>query len=143
MRSRGDRTPRVAANGAMPASILMSPAPPQALNGTLSSSSSTVSSGPSGSGIMASLNKANEQTWLVIGRQHSFTLRAMLTMNVTGQVSEQMGDLDRAQGAYEHALRHNSLSIPALTQVASIARIREHYPKVDMPLPPLSQPFPH
>ncbi|KAH8120724.1 hypothetical protein DFH11DRAFT_1500001 [Phellopilus nigrolimitatus] len=58
------------------------------------------------------LAKANEETWLLIG-----------------SVAEQMGDLDRALSAYESALRHNPHSLPGLTQVAGIARIRENYSK--------------
>ncbi|KAI0689680.1 hypothetical protein C8T65DRAFT_106406 [Cerioporus squamosus] len=58
------------------------------------------------------LNQANEQTWLMIGR-----------------VAEQMGNLEHALSAYENALRHNSHSLPGLTQVAGIARIKENYPK--------------
>ncbi|TFY61684.1 hypothetical protein EVG20_g6962, partial [Dentipellis fragilis] len=45
-----------------------------------------------------------------------------------GNVAEQMGDLEHALSAYEHALRHNPLSVPGLTQVAGIARIKENYP---------------
>ncbi|KAI0252658.1 hypothetical protein BJV78DRAFT_1281512 [Lactifluus subvellereus] len=70
---------------------------------------------PSASGpLPPSIQKlvdANEQTWLVIG-----------------SVAEQMGDLEHAATAYENALRHNPMSIPGLTQVAGIARIRENYP---------------
>jgi hypothetical protein len=44
-----------------------------------------------------------------------------------------MGDLDHAMSCYEHALRHNSSSISAITQVAGIARVRENYPKVPSP----------
>ncbi|EJD04484.1 uncharacterized protein FOMMEDRAFT_19703 [Fomitiporia mediterranea MF3/22] len=58
------------------------------------------------------LSKANEETWLLIG-----------------SVAEQMGDLDRALSAYERALQHNPNSLPGLTQVAGIARIRENYSK--------------
>ncbi|KAL5535069.1 SSN6 [Sanghuangporus sanghuang] len=58
------------------------------------------------------LARANEETWLLIG-----------------SVAEQMGDLDRALSAYERALLHNSNSLPGLTQVAGIARIRENYTK--------------
>ena len=49
---------------------------------------------------------------------------------VAGTVAEQMGDLDRALSAYENALRHNPHSLPGLTNVAGIARIRENYSKV-------------
>lgn len=45
-------------------------------------------------------------------------------------MAEQIGDLDRALSAYENALRHNPHSLPGLTQVAGIARIRENYVKV-------------
>lgn len=41
-----------------------------------------------------------------------------------------MNDLDFALTAYEHALRHNPRCVPALSQVAGIARIKENYPKV-------------
>ncbi|OBZ80027.1 General transcriptional corepressor ssn6 [Grifola frondosa] len=46
-----------------------------------------------------------------------------------GRVAEQMGNLEHALSAYEHALRHNPLSLSGLTQVAGIARIKENYPK--------------
>ncbi|THG93797.1 hypothetical protein EW026_g7537 [Hermanssonia centrifuga] len=58
------------------------------------------------------LASANETTWLLIGR-----------------VAEQMGNLEHALSAYEHALRHNPQSLSGLTQVAGIARIKENYPK--------------
>lgn len=40
-----------------------------------------------------------------------------------------MGDLDGALQAYEHALRHNQWSVPAMTGVAAILRTRESFPK--------------
>ncbi len=43
-----------------------------------------------------------------------------------------MGNLEHALSAYENALRHNSHSLPGLTQVAGIARIKENYPKVSV-----------
>ena len=43
-----------------------------------------------------------------------------------------MGNLEHALSAYEHALRHNSHSLPGLTQVAGIARIKENYPKASV-----------
>ncbi|KAF8512175.1 hypothetical protein JB92DRAFT_337066 [Gautieria morchelliformis] len=58
------------------------------------------------------LAQANESTWLLIGA-----------------VAEQMQDLERAQAAYENALRHNPHSVPSLMQLASIARIKENYAK--------------
>jgi general transcriptional corepressor CYC8 len=51
-------------------------------------------------------------------------------MHRIGSVAEQMGDLEHAATAYENALRHNPMSIPGLTQVAGIARIKENYPMV-------------
>ena len=53
-----------------------------------------------------------------------------MTIGSLGRVAEQMGNLEHALSAYEHALRHNSHSLPGLTQVAGIARIKENYPKV-------------
>ena len=47
-----------------------------------------------------------------------------------GSLSELMGEHDRALEAYENALRHNPYSVKALTQVASLCRIREQFPKV-------------
>ncbi|KAG8903947.1 glucose repression mediator protein [Tulasnella sp. 403] len=58
------------------------------------------------------LAQANEETWILIGN-----------------LAEQMNDPDRAESAYEHALRHNPDSERALTQVASIARSRDDFAK--------------
>ncbi|KZS90350.1 TPR-like protein [Sistotremastrum niveocremeum HHB9708] len=66
------------------------------------------------------LAMANEKTWLLIGSSDD---------GGAGEVSEQMGNMDFALGAYEHALRHNPRCVQALTQVAGIARIKENYPK--------------
>lgn len=63
-------------------------------------------------GPLQALAQANEQTWLLIGA-----------------VSEQLQDSDRALNAYENALRHNPISVSALTQVAGIARGREEFGK--------------
>ncbi|KAH8705812.1 putative transcriptional corepressor Cyc8 [Talaromyces proteolyticus] len=54
----------------------------------------------------------NEQVWLQIG-----------------SLTEMMGDLDGAMGAYEQALRHNQWSIPAMTAISQILRTREQFPK--------------
>lgn len=40
-----------------------------------------------------------------------------------------MGDLDGALQSYEHALRHNQWSVPAMTGIATILRTREQFPK--------------
>ncbi|KIL71092.1 hypothetical protein M378DRAFT_156044 [Amanita muscaria Koide BX008] len=95
--------PAAIANGATHVNPIVSPAVATAVPNTVA---------PSASSIIHKLNVANEQTWLLVGR-----------------VAEQMGDLDHALAAYENALRHNPMSLPGLTQVASIARIKENYPK--------------
>jgi hypothetical protein len=56
----------------------------------------------------------------------------LTSRSYTGRIAEQMGDLDHAQSAYDSALRHNPASLPGLTQVASIARIKENYPIVSV-----------
>ncbi|KAF8624772.1 hypothetical protein AX15_005663 [Amanita polypyramis BW_CC] len=91
-------------NGSTHANAVVSPAVATAVPSTVGA--------PSASTIIHKLNVANEQTWLLVGR-----------------VAEQMGDLDHALAAYENALRHNPMSLAGLTQVASIARIKENYPK--------------
>lgn len=40
-----------------------------------------------------------------------------------------MGDTEGALTAYEHALRHNQYSIPAMSAIACILRTRESFPK--------------
>lgn len=47
----------------------------------------------------------------------------------SGAVSEQLSDTTRALVAYENALRHNPMSVSALTQVAGIARSKEEFSK--------------
>ena len=46
-----------------------------------------------------------------------------------GAVSEQLSDTGRALVAYENALKHNPMSVSALTQVAGIARSKEEFGK--------------
>ncbi|KAJ3884585.1 hypothetical protein GG344DRAFT_83816 [Lentinula edodes] len=62
--------------------------------------------------VIQELNSANERIWLTIGR-----------------LAEQMGDLNHALSAYEHALRHNPSSF-GLTRIADISKIRNVYPKL-------------
>lgn len=62
-------------------------------------------------------------------------------MLCAGAVSEQLNDTDRANAAYEHALRHNPTSVSALTQVAGMARVKEDFHKVS-PSPLSSSSFP-
>lgn len=40
-----------------------------------------------------------------------------------------MGSLEEAMGAYEHALRSNPRSIPALNAISAILRTQEQFPK--------------
>ena len=47
-----------------------------------------------------------------------------------GNLAETMGEFDRAFSAFESALRNNPYSIPALTQLASLSRARDAFPKV-------------
>lgn len=63
-------------------------------------------------GPLQQLAQANEQTWLLIGA-----------------VAEQLSDTTKALAAYENALKHNPLSVSALTQVAGIARSKEEFGK--------------
>ncbi|ORY03196.1 TPR-like protein [Basidiobolus meristosporus CBS 931.73] len=58
------------------------------------------------------LMSLNEQTWLQLGG-----------------LAELMQEFDRAMNAYEATLRHNPYSVPALTQIASLCRGREQFPK--------------
>lgn len=52
----------------------------------------------------------------------------------SGSIAEQMGDVDRALNAYEHAIRHNPESVPAHLRVASIARSRDDFVRVRLNL---------
>lgn len=73
---------------------------------------SVVVNGTAPLSLAQKLSRANEDTWMLVGR-----------------VAEQMGELDLALSAYESVLRHNPNSMNGLSQVASIARIKENYPK--------------
>jgi tetratricopeptide (TPR) repeat protein len=46
-----------------------------------------------------------------------------------GTLAESMGEMDKAMKAYENALAHNPSSVPALTQIATLCRSREEYPR--------------
>lgn len=70
-----------------------------------------------------------------INRNRNFVLTSCARL---GRVAEQMGNLEHALSAYENALRHNPMSLPGLTQVAGIARIKENYPKARILSPPPS-----
>jgi tetratricopeptide (TPR) repeat protein len=53
---------------------------------------------------------------------------AILT-ELPGSLAELMGNLDEATLAYEHALRANSRSIPAMNAISCILRTQEHFHK--------------
>ncbi|KAJ9664898.1 glucose repression mediator protein [Coniosporium apollinis] len=57
------------------------------------------------------LTEVNEATWLQIGA-----------------LEELMGQSDSAIHSYEHALRHNAWSVPAMTAISSILRSKDQFP---------------
>jgi len=62
--------------------------------------------------MLQKLTTANENTWMRLG-----------------SLSELMHDPEKAMYSYENALRHNPYNVKALTQLASICRLKEQYPK--------------
>ena len=54
---------------------------------------------------------------------------AALTLAWLGNLTELMGDYDRAMQAYEAALRLNPYSINAMNSISCILRTKEQYPK--------------
>ncbi|KIM32975.1 hypothetical protein M408DRAFT_14548 [Serendipita vermifera MAFF 305830] len=70
------------------------------------------SSSTSSSNVFQRQADATESVWLAIGR-----------------AAETMGDLERAQKAYERVLVMNPTSWRALTQAAHVCRCREDYPR--------------
>lgn len=59
----------------------------------------------------------------------SVLLRAGLIDVALGNLCEMMGNLDGALDAYQHALRHNQYSVPAMSAVSGIYRTKEEFPK--------------
>lgn len=55
-------------------------------------------------------------------------IRVVLT-DLLGSLAELMGNLEEAMVAYEHALRSNSRSIPAMNAISCILRTQEHFHK--------------
>lgn len=114
--------------------------PPSGIsNGATISPSTNPTAVPNGapttstSSVIHKLNVANEQTWLLIGTTTLDIHVLFYFINTCpGRVAEQLGDLDKASIAYDHALRHNPHSLSGLTQIAGIARIKEDYPKVSI-----------
>eukprot|EP01112_Ceratiomyxa_fruticulosa_P013180 TRINITY_DN3691_c0_g1_i1.p1 TRINITY_DN3691_c0_g1~~TRINITY_DN3691_c0_g1_i1.p1 ORF type:complete len:845 (-),score=192.51 TRINITY_DN3691_c0_g1_i1:47-2581(-) len=62
--------------------------------------------------LVTKLNSTNELIWTKIGN-----------------IAEVMHDSEKAIFAYDNVLRHNPYNVKALTQIASICRMREQYPK--------------
>ncbi|CAF9920979.1 MAG: hypothetical protein GOMPHAMPRED_002193 [Gomphillus americanus] len=58
------------------------------------------------------LTAMNEQVWIQIG-----------------QLAELIGNHDEAINCYEHALRHNQYSVPAMSSISAILRTREQFAK--------------
>lgn len=53
----------------------------------------------------------------------------MVLNSISGSFSELLGSLDDAMNAYEHALRANPNSIPAMNAISLILRTREEFHK--------------
>ena len=121
----------VAVNGSAPPP-LHSPRPPLSVLGTPAPQPTVVPPQPNGAPLSSiqKLAHANESTWLLIGKFLGAATFILISHALLGAVAEQMQDLERAQVAYEHALRHNPHSISGLMQLAGIARIKENYAKV-------------
>jgi general transcriptional corepressor CYC8 len=76
------------------------------------------------------LTQLNEQIWIQVGEYPAkLPCGANLLIFPLGSLADLMGDLDGALQAYEHALRHNQWSVPAMTGIATILRTREQFAK--------------
>jgi hypothetical protein len=95
--------------------------------------------------LASKLSNANENTWILLGKltiSHccgEVNMICVQNYNILnslfkGGISELMHDPDKAMYSYENALRHHPYNIKALTQIASICRLREQYAKVCFPL---------
>ncbi|CUS09562.1 unnamed protein product [Tuber aestivum] len=89
-----------------------SPGQPQALHQTNGHPPQSIQQQQSKPTAFQQLTQVNEAVWLQIG-----------------VVTELMGDLDRAMGAYENALRQNPYSIPAMNSISCILRTKEQFAK--------------
>lgn len=73
----------------------------------------------------------NEAVWMQIGKiipHVQPALESPLTL-ISGSLAELFGNLDEAISSYEHALRHNQRSIPAMNSISSILRTQEQFHK--------------
>lgn len=62
--------------------------------------------------LVTKLNRANEDTWLLLAN-----------------LSDQLLEPQKSLAAYENVLRHNPLNFNALTQIAQIYQCQQQYPK--------------
>lgn len=85
------------------------------LNLWMSLKGEAMTSLPSANPIIQQLNQSNESSWLQLGL-----------------LWESLQDVEKAHFCFENTLRHNPYNIKALTQAATICRLKEYYPKVIM-----------
>jgi glucose repression mediator protein len=74
----------------------------------------------------------NEAVWIQIGMLISVGPRGPLADHsppLAGGVQEMLGQLDDAIQCYEHALRANQRSIPAMNAISAILRTQEQFHK--------------
>ena len=64
-----------------------------------------------------------------MGRTTNPEACALIATPLTGNLSEVLGNPDEAIVSYEHALRHNPQSIPAMNAISLILRGREEFSK--------------
>lgn len=78
--------------------------------------------------VAQALASANEAAWIQLGtRPRVRQEHQRINLNILGSLSELQGDLEGAIAAYEHAIQHNSWSIPAMSAIAAILRNRDQY----------------
>lgn len=72
----------------------------------------------------------NEAVWMQIGMATLLHLPvSAVTNNTLGSFAELLNNLDEAITAYEHALRANPRSIPAMNAISCILRTQEQFHK--------------
>jgi glucose repression mediator protein len=71
----------------------------------------------------------NEAVWLQIGKTHTVHIKASSLIHHIGSLAELLGNLDEAMASYEHALRANPRSIPAMNAISCILRTQEQFHK--------------
>ena len=77
--------------------------------------------------VAQALASANEAAWIQLGKVFRHISQCINTNVSSGSLSELQGDTEGAIQAYEHAVQHNSYSIPALSAIAAILRNRDNY----------------